>query len=393
MGGCSTFFVCHIPAPFCWPDTFTRFACFFEKTHCWTGSYLYLWNRGTKIVRHSVKDLAARVGGEIVGDDNLEVIGVSSIDQAYPGSLAFIVQARYDQFLAETAASAVLVRPDSPIVENKTLIKVANPYLAFVRIAREVFRIGEPVAKGIHPTALIAPSAELGKNVSVAAYAIVEEGARIGDNTIIGEHAIIGRSSILGARCQIGSRVMVTHQIKIGNEVIIQSGSVIGSDGFGYVKDGEVSYKIPHIGAVVLEDRVEIGANCAIDRATFGETRIRRGAKLDNLIHVAHNVEIGENTVIAAQTGISGSTKIGKNVIIAGQVGFVGHIEIGDGAIFGAQAGVTKSIPAGLTVSGYPAKDHNLAKREEAATRRGPELLKRVKKLEQKLGELKPGDS
>lgn len=268
------------------------------------------------------------------------------------------------------------------------MIKVVNPYLAFVRIARELFHLGEPQRSGIHPTARIDPTAQVGDDVSLGPGCLVEAAVRIGAGSILQAGVVVGRGSKIGQHCQIGSHVVIASDVQIGNEVIIQAGSVIGSDGFGYVRDGDVSYKIPHIGTVVLEDRVEIGANCTIDRATFGETRIRQGAKLDNLIHVAHNVEIGENTVIAAQTGISGSTKIGRNVIIAGQVGFVGHIEIGERAVFGAQAGVTKSIPPGMTVSGYPAKPHAQAKREEAALRRAPDMVKRLRKLEQRVHEL-----
>jgi UDP-3-O-[3-hydroxymyristoyl] glucosamine N-acyltransferase len=345
--------------------------------------------RGAPIATHTVKELAALVGGEISGDETVAITGVSAIDNATAGSLAFIVQARYDSYLKETKAAAVLVRPDSPLVDGKTFIRVPNPYLAFVRIAREVFKMGELRTTGIHPTALVAPSAVIGRNVSLGAFCVIEEEAKIQQDTIIREHTTVGRNTKIGKHCQIGSKVTITHNLTIGNEVIIQAGSVIGSDGFGYVKDGDISYKIPHIGTVVLEDRVEIGANCTVDRATFGETRVKCGAKLDNLIHVAHNVEIGENTVIAAQTGVSGSTKIGKNVVIAGQVGFVGHIEIGDRTVFGAQAGVTKSIPEGLTVSGYPAKNHSQAKREEAALRRAPEMLKRIRKLEKRLAALK----
>lgn len=345
-------------------------------------------NARCPIATHTVKELAALVGGEIIGDATVAITDISAIDKATPGSLSFIVQARYDSYLKDTKAAAILIRADSPLVENKTFIRVPNPYLAFVRIAREVFKIGELRATGIHPTALVSPSAVIGRNVSLGAFCIIEEDVEIGEDTIIREHTTVGRNTKVGKNCQIGNNVTITHNLTIGNEVIIQPGSVIGSDGFGYVKDGEISFKIPHIGTVVIEERVEIGANCTIDRATFGETRIKCGAKLDNLIHVAHNVEIGENTVIAAQTGVSGSTKIGKNVVIAGQVGFVGHIEIGDRTMFGAQAGVTKSIPAGLTVSGYPAKNHSQAKREEAALRRAPEMLKRIRKLEHRLAEL-----
>lgn len=313
------------------------------------------------------------------------VSGVASIDKAKASELTFIAQEKYDAYLDASPAAIVLVRPDSPGCKRKCLIRVPNPYLAFVRVARELFHLGEPEASGIHDTAIIDATAEVYPEVSIGAYSIVKKGASVGKSTIIGANTTIGARARVGERCQIGNHVTIAHEVQIGDEVIIQDGTVVGSDGFGYVRDGEHYHKIPHLGTVVLEDRVEIGANCCIDRATFGVTRIRRGAKLDNLIHVAHNVEIGENTVIAAQVGISGSTRIGKNVTIAGQVGFVGHIEIGDGAIFGAQAGVTKSIPANITVSGYPAKEHRKAKREEAALRNAPEMLRRLRELEKKV--------
>lgn len=338
----------------------------------------------------SARELAAFVGGELTGDADVEITGIAPIDAAREGQLTFIAQPQYDHFLAQTPAAAVLVRPGAPAVKNKNLIRVENPYLAFVNIARELFRIGAPRRAGIHATALVDPSAEIGADVSAGAFAIIGARARLGDETVIGAHTVVGEGSVLGRRCIIGRHVTLEWRVQLGDEVIVQSGSVVGSDGFGYVKDGDVSLRIPHVGTVVLEDRVEIGANCTIDRATFGETRVKAGAKLDNLIHVAHNVEIGENTVIAAQTGISGSTKIGRNVIIAGQVGFVGHITIGDRSVFGAQAGVTKSIPEGLVVSGYPAKNHMQARREEAAVRRAPEMLKRLKKLEGKVAAIRP---
>ncbi len=333
--------------------------------------------------------VAALVGGTVEGNPETRITAIAPIENAAEGHLSFIVKPAFDEWLEKSPAAVLLVRQDSPPAPQRCLIRVDNPYLAFVRCARELFAIGEPRHSGIHPTAIVSDEATVEDNVSIGAGSVIHAGVRIESGTIIGSLTVVHENAQIGPRCQIGDRVTIHDHSRLGEQVIIQSGTVIGSDGFGYVKDGVRYYKIPHIGRVVLEDFVEIGANCAIDRGTFGETRICRGTKLDNLIHVAHNVRIGENTVIAAQTGISGSTRIGKEVTIAGQVGFVGHIEVGDRSVFGAQAGVTKSIPAGITVSGYPAKPHFQARREEAALRRAPELLKRVKKLEQEIEKLR----
>ncbi|KAA3613915.1 MAG: UDP-3-O-(3-hydroxymyristoyl)glucosamine N-acyltransferase [Calditrichaeota bacterium] len=335
-----------------------------------------------KISTRTVKEIAAFVNGQIDGAENTAVVGVAPIDQAQTGFLAFIAQPKYDTFLDTTPAAAILVRPDSPQSKTACLIRVPNPYLAFVRIARELFAIGEPEKHGRHNSAIIANSAEIPDNLSIGPYSVIGENAKIGDATIIGNNSTIAPGARLGKRCQIGNNVTIAHDVIVGNDVIIQAGSVIGSDGFGYVKDQDKYYKIPHVGTVILEDNVEIGVNVTVDRGTFGITRIKKGAKLDNLIQVAHNVVIGENTVIASQSGISGSTEIGDNVIIAGQVGFVGHIKIGNRTTFAAQAGITKSIPDGMTISGYPGRNHTRAKREEAVIRQGPELLKRLRKLE-----------
>ncbi|MCA9732569.1 MAG: UDP-3-O-(3-hydroxymyristoyl)glucosamine N-acyltransferase [Deferribacteres bacterium] len=341
-----------------------------------------------RIINHrTVQEIAALVNGTIDGDERTKIVAVAPIDQAKIGSIAFIVSPDYDRFLETTLAAAVLVRPDSPPTDRSCLIRVPNPYLAFVRIARELFSIGEPQRQGLHATAIVNPTARIGKTLSIGPYSIIEANSVLGDDCIIGNNCTIGKGVKLGNRCQIGNNVHIANGVVLGNEVIVQSGTVIGSDGFGYAKDGDTYYKIPHIGQVILEDKVEIGANVTIDRGTFGETRIKKGTKLDNLIHIAHNVVIGENTVIAAQSGISGSTEIGDNVTIAGQVGFVGHIKIGNRTIFGAQAGVTKNVPDGITVSGYPAKLHARAKKEEAVKSQGPEMLTRVRKMERFLKE------
>lgn len=333
-------------------------------------------------------DLAGFLQGEIIGDANTTITGIAPIDGARQGDLSFIAQARFIDHLSTTAAAVVLIDRKSALPDTLhcTLIRVANPYLAFVQVVKQYVPLPQ-VARGIHPTAQIGKGVRLGAHVAIGPMTIIAEECELGEGVMIGPQCYIGPRTRLGANTTLFQGVHIAHEVQIGSNVIVQYGAVIGSDGFGYVPHAGKYHKIPHLGTVVLEDEVEIGANCCIDRGTFGETRIRRGAKLDNLVHVAHNVVIGENTVIAAQTGISGSTTIGSNVVIAGQVGFVGHIDIGDRTVFGAQAGVTKSIKAGITVSGYPAREHSKAKREEAALRYLPDLLKRVRRLEKSLGQ------
>lgn len=333
-------------------------------------------------------DLAQLVQGELIGDANTIITGIAPIESASAGDLSFIAQARFFDYLNTTAAAVVLVDRKSALPENLccVLLRVANPYLAFVQIVKQYVPLPQ-VASGIHPSAQIGTGVRLGANVAIGPMAIISAECEIGEGVMIGPHCYIGPRAKLGANTILLQGVHIAHEVTLGNNVIVQYGAVIGSDGFGYVPHAGKYHKIPHLGTVVLEDEVEIGANCCIDRGTFGETRIRRGTKLDNLVHVAHNVVIGENTVIAAQSGISGSTTIGSNVVIAGQVGFVGHIDIGDRTVFGAQAGVTKSIKAGITVSGYPAREHSKAKREEAALRYLPDLLKRVRRIEKSLGQ------
>jgi len=328
--------------------------------------------------------IAARVNGSIEGDGQRVVTGVAPIDHAREGDLSFIVQPKYYAALETSPAAAILVDANCPRSERHVLIRVENPYYAFLQVA-SLFAPPQRPPDGIDATAIIHPTAILGEGVAIGPYVVIEENVRIGDAAVIGALCFIGRGAALGEKCHLAARVHVAHNVVLGKNVIIQSGSVIGSDGFGYVPVHEGYVKIPHAGTVVLEDDVEIGANCAIDRGTFGETRIGSGTKLDNLIHVAHNVQIGKNTVIAAQSGISGSTKIGSNVKIAGQVGFVGHIEIGDNSSFGAQSGISKSVPAGQIYFGTPAQEIMQAKREEASIRRLPELLKRVRALEKAL--------
>jgi len=270
------------------------------------------------------------------------------------------------------------------------LVRVDDPYLAFLKVLKRLTPALDAFPTGVHPTAVVSPAAKIGKNVDLGACVVVGDGAIIGDGTRIAEGCVVGRQAEIGRECLFYPNVTLYHQCRIGNRVTIHSGTVIGSDGFGFAPKPDGTYeKIPQLGIVVVGDDVEIGSNCSIDRATMGETRIERGVKLDNLIQVAHNVVIGENTVIAALSGISGSTKIGKNVMVGGQVGFAGHLEVADKTIIYAQSGIPKSIKEpGKTFFGTPIKERSKAMRIEAVIRSLPELALEVRELRQKVDSL-----
>jgi UDP-3-O-[3-hydroxymyristoyl] glucosamine N-acyltransferase len=238
---------------------------------------------------------------------------------------------------------------------------------------------------GIHPTAVLGEDVKLGDNVSIGAYAVIDDKVEIGDNTIIRPHTCIGDSCKIGANCHIYPQVTLIENVEIGNNVIIHSGTIIGSEGFGFIGENGTYRKIPQIGKVIIGDNVQIGANVTIDRATFGKTWIKDGTKIDNLVQIAHNVEIGKNCIIVGQVGICGSVKLGDGVILAGQVGITDHLSIGDGVKVAAKSVVTKSVAAGKFVSGYPARDHNEEKRIKASVVRLPSLLKKVQELSKRL--------
>ena len=332
-------------------------------------------------------DIARLVNGELHGDPDLEIRGVASLDRARAGDLSFLANPKYRHLLEKTQASALLL-PRGDWKLSAAAILCDNPYYAFALVMRQFYRLVHRLAPGIHPTAVIDPDARVGENVAIRAYVVVESGVEIGDGTQIFPHCYIGQNTRIGSETTIYPGVMIREECEIGNRVIVQPGAVIGSDGFGFAPEKGRYHKIPQSGRVVIEDDVEIGANTCVDRATLGETRIRRGAKLDNLIQVAHNVEIGEDTVIAGQAGISGSSKIGHHAMIGGQAGISGHLKLGNYVIVGAQAGVTKDVPDGTFVSGYPARPHKESLRVEAAQMKLPELLKKIRQLEQKIAAL-----
>lgn len=333
--------------------------------------------------------IAERIGGKLSGDAAIEIDGVAQIDQAGKGKITFLANPKYKHALQNSRASAVIIDQKAEVTPSIPFILVADAYYGFL----QTFLLFNPIKKiledGIHPAAVVHDSAKVSADATVGANAYIGAGVVVGSKTQIFPNCVILNDSKIGDECILYPSVTVRENCTIGNRVIIHNGGVIGSDGFGFAPHGGKYHKIPQVGRVVIEDDVEIGANTSIDRATMGETIIKKGVKLDNLIQIAHNCVIDENTVIAAQTGISGSTSVGKNVVMAGQVGLVGHIRIGDGAQLGAQSGVTNSIPDGGVYFGYPARPAMHAKRIEAVVNNLPELLKRIKRLEKEIAQLK----
>lgn len=330
----------------------------------------------------SLQDAAKLVAGEVVGDQSALIREIARIEDAGPGEITFVTGSHYLKYLSTTQATAIIVGRD---VHHPTrnLIRVDDPYRAFLTLL-EVFRPAAPIpAPGIHPTAVRGADCIIAPDAVIGALVHLEDGCRIGAQTRIMPQTYIGRGVTIGNGCLIHPRVVLMDGVRLGDRVIVQAGSVIGSDGFGYRKQDGRYCKIPHRGTVILEDDVEIGANCAIDRGTVGETRIEAGVKLDNLVHIAHNVRIGRDSVLAAQVGISGSTVIGRDVAVGGQAGLVEHLVIGDHSVIGAQAGVTKSFPnPGSAIWGYPAKSLREAKVLEVYLRKLPELFKRFQEWE-----------
>lgn len=342
------------------------------------------------MVSYALKELARLVDGEVVGAAEIEITGVAGIKEAREGEITFLANSKYESYLATTRASAVIA--DSEEGSPKPVIKVSNPYLAFLKVM-SLFSEGyaDRFARGVHPTAIVAKSARIAADVSIGAYCFVGEDVVLGARTRILPLVCILDGVKIGEDCLIYPQVTVREHCLVGDRVILHSGVVIGSDGFGYAKDGEVNRKIPQIGIVQIEDDVEIGANAAIDRATTDVTLIKRGVKIDNLVQIAHNVVVGEDSILAAQVGVSGSTQLGRNVVLAGQAGLVGHIHIGDNAMVGAQGGVTKSIPANTRVSGYPAREHGSARKIYALIARLPELFKDMRQLAKRIEALEKG--
>jgi UDP-3-O-[3-hydroxymyristoyl] glucosamine N-acyltransferase len=333
----------------------------------------------------TLQELAALSGGELVGDPTLKITGAASLSEAAQGEVSFFTNRKYIGLLRKTRASAIFVSPDFSEPINAAQIRVSNPMKAFEEVLLKFAPKPITFAPGVHASAVVGPSAQLGERVSIQPLAVVEPGARIGDDTIIGAGSYIGHETVIGSACQIYPNVTIRERSRIGSRVIIHSGAVIGADGFGFEMVDGRHQKIQQLGIVQIDDDVEIGANTTVDRARFGRTWIQEGVKIDNLVQIAHNVVIGKNSVIVAQTGISGSTRVGERVMMGGQVGIIGHIEIGDGTAIGAQSGISKSIPGGVWF-GSPAVPMEEAKQQIAWIHRLGRLFARVKAIEKKLG-------
>jgi UDP-3-O-[3-hydroxymyristoyl] glucosamine N-acyltransferase len=324
-------------------------------------------------------DLADALGGTVEGDPSLVIRGVGGISEAGDGDITFLANPKYESQIETTRALAVIVgeRFDRT---GLNLIRVPNPYLAFSR-ALSLFHPPPERIPEVSPEAHIAPGAKIDPGATILPFSFIDEGAEIGAGTVISPFVFVGRGSSVGPDSLIHPNVTIREGVSIGHRVIIHSGTVIGSDGFGYARDGEVQHKIPQLGGVVIEDDVELGAGVTVDRGTIGNTRIGRGTKVDNLVQIAHNVIIGENSILVSQVGISGSTKIGRAVTLAGQVGVVGHIEIGDRTIVGAQSGVSKSLPADGAFSGSPTLPHRQFLKVYGSLKYLPEMRREIRRL------------
>jgi len=350
-----------------------------------------LFNQTTTLmINFSANQIANFVNGTVEGDETVTVNRFSKIEEADAGSLSFLANPTYTHYIYKTKASIVLVRNDL-VLDQKitcTLVRVENPYEALAKLL-EIYKSQEKVKAGISPLAFVSSSAQIGSSVYIGEFAFVGENCIIGNGTKIYPHSFVGDNVSIGKETILYSGVRIYHDCIVGNGCTFHSNSVIGADGFGFTPQANQDYiKVAQIGNVIIEDNVEIGACTAIDRATIGSTVIKNGVKLDNLIQVAHNVVIGQNTVIAAQTGIAGSTKVGKNCMIGGQVGLVGHLKIGDEVKIGAQSGVASNIPDGAIMIGTPAIEASNYRRSAVHFKNIDSLAKRIWQLEKKIEEL-----
>ena len=341
----------------------------------------------------SAKQIADFIGGRVEGDENTTVHTFAKIEEGQPGAISFLSNPKYAHYLYETKSSIVLVNDDLQLEHevSATLVRVKNAYEAVAKLL-QLYASMQPKKTGIDPLASVSPNATIGKDVYIGAFAVIDDGVVIGDGSQIYPHVVIGKGAKLGNGCLIYANVTIYNDCKIGNNVTIHAGSVIGADGFGFAPNVEGYEKIPQIGIVIIEDNVEIGANTCVDRSTMGATIIHKGVKLDNLIQVAHNCEIGENTVMSAQVGLAGSSKVGSWCMFGGQVGLAGHITVGDHVNLGGQSGIHGSLKSNQTLIGSPAIEPTNFFKSSAIFRKLPDLYKEIYTLRKELDELKKKD-
>ena len=329
--------------------------------------------------------LASIVGGKVIGAPDQNILGVSDIKDGAPDTLTFLFNPKHQELINQTSASAIIVS-EAKLLNDKSGIVVDNPRLAMAKVLK-IFEPQNNIEKGIHATAIIHKSAKMGKNVNISVFSFIGQNVKIGDGVTIHNNVSIGNDVFIGSNVEIFPQVAIYARTNVGNNVIIDMGTVIGSSGYGYETENDVHHKIPQIGSVVIEDSVEIGANCTIDRGTIGNTIIGEGTKLDNLVHVAHNVKIGKGCLLMGQVGIAGSAEIGDYCIFAGHSAVRDGVIIGNRAVFAAKSGVTKSLPGGKIYAGMPAREIREKNKRDAAHSQIVSLKKRLKKLEEKLAD------
>ena len=331
--------------------------------------------------------LAARLGCRLEGDGALDIERVAGIEKAGPSDLTFFANTKYAAALRATRAGAVILGERAEAAPC-AMLRTANPYFAFAK-AMEIFADPWTPPAGVHARALVGAGCDIAVDASIGAYAVIGDAVRIGARTIVHPQVVIGRHAIVGDDCVIHARVSIRERVALGNRVVVQDGAVIGSDGYGFARDADGGhYKIPQVGDVVIEDDVEIGANTTIDRPAVGETRIGAGAKIDNLVQIAHGVSVGRRSLLAAQVGIAGSTTLEESVTLAGQVGVAGHLTIGKGTVATAQTGIPNSVEPGSLISGYPAIDNRDWLKASAVFKKLPQLRRTLADLERRLAEL-----